>query len=377
MITTPKVYTNLQSIFAGIFFLVCMPLAFFGFQKTQNIELRPALDILFLLTLVISIVKTDRSSVRKVQIHLAVSFSLSIFYITNTVARAGLEFHTIPTLKVFFYIIFLLMIFISKSFISKLNLKRIVNLFLLLATIKYAVSIITGLNYRPIFWTENNFEVLFFIIVFLHEYHHNIKGWQKYISGFLVLMSGSASGALSMIAAITVLQVKKRVVTFIGISIVCGVLTFTILLPKFSNGIEVIDRYAYLISGMATLLERSYLEILFGPGFAKPLSIDSCMQLSYIKAKVTAGYICYSNTLSIGLLRYVIDFGIIGTGYIIYLVFRLLRLSGYTSVFSASVLTAILLNGISVSGFSNQFAIFALLILLSKNKNEMLTRQHA
>lgn len=371
MIAAPTIYTKLQSLIANIFFAVCMPLAFYGFQKTQNIELRPALDILFFLLLTVSIARIGRPGLRKIQVHLAATFAISLFYIINTLVQTGFEVHTLPTLKVFFYIIFLLFVFTSKSSISQQNLNRIIYLFLILATIKYAVSITSGLNYRPLFFTENNFEVILYIIIFLYQYHYNIEGWLKYLAVALVIMSGSASGALSLISAISVLQVKKNPITLFFVILMIGSIMLLILIPKFSGGLEAIDRYAYLLSGITTLSERNWFEILFGPGFAKPLSIDSCMQLSYIKAKVSYNFTCYSNALSIGVLRYIIDFGILGTIYITYLIFRLLRLSGYKTVFTLSVLTAIVLNGISVSGFSNQFSILALLVLLLKAKEQI------
>lgn len=361
---------NIIRLILIIFFIVVTPLTFFGFAKYSNIELRPYFDLLFICVFLFSLTKLSKNRIRYFKADWIILLIYLISYSLSTILMVGLSIFTIPTLKILLYLLIILTVASSNAAISRAHITQLFKVIIYLVFIKYAVSLTLGLNTRPIFFTENNFEVIFFTTMFLcsiakPELFEFKKGFR--IATFLtIVMSGSASGALGLISSVSLLKFKdilrSPIIIFIG-SLVC-IFPLYLVFSKFSNGLEAIDRYQYIIAAIATLSERSYPELILGPGYIKPMAAETCKTLSYLSTKITPEGQCFSSILSVGLLRQTLDFGLIPIllGHV--LLFRIFRFYKVPKNFSLALLVLVIANGLSVSGLGNQFWILSVLYVL-------------
>ena len=105
------------------------------------------------------------------------------------------------------------------------------------------------------------------------------------------------------------------------------------------------------------------------------LSIKTCNQNSFYIYQFNMGSHshygeCYSNIFHSFDLRVIFDHGILGLIFILLAYFIMLRKSGVDKYFCFMVLGIVLINGLSVSGFNNIFAIIGIMLVLGLRKNE-------
>lgn len=360
------------------FFIVVIPMAFVGFEKYKNIELRPYFDLLFVFLFLLSLTRISRTKLHHFRVYWVTLIVFTISYLLNTIMQIGLSPFVVPTLKILLYFLIILTVASSNLPISSTHIGRYFSIVVYIVFTKYTISLILGLNTRPIFFTENNFEVIFFTTVFLYSlyqpyFFRNNKLFRT-VSLSTILMSGSSSGALGLVSSFIFLTFKralKNPLIFV-IGMMLSIIPMYILALKFGGGLERIDRYQYIIASISSFTDRSFLELLFGPGYVKPMAFQTCNALSYLDTKITPDGRCFSSILSIGLLRQILDFGLIPLLLAHLLLFRVFRFYNLSKAFSLTLLILVSANGLSVSGLGNQFWILSVLfIIYAQNRYEL------
>lgn len=343
-----------------------------GFRKYQNIDLMSSIEIYILLLLGFFIIRGIKCSIGIKEI-------LLIFYLAFYIFAS--IFNDAPILEVItatkshvFLLVFALAL---PTWMTSLRedeqqlVYRALTLTICLIFVKYSISHIASMNGRPLFFTENNFEVLLPIYVALSGHIKFAK--LKLIAALVVFMTLSKSGIVILLFFWVYKLLHK--LKWIGMLVsVLGVLIIIIAGFRYFNNLENIDRVQFAIGYLTSL--SSVKDFLIGNILLQPLPREVCTSFSYMTDASNIGNgECYSRILHGWILRVLHDFGIIGMG--IYLYYVSMTLKHVTGSDRVLLIGVGMLNGLSVSGFGNPFwyliAMLSVLINASE-KNEVVRK---
>ena len=242
-------------------------------------------------------------------------------------------------------------------------LPQIFRVILLAAFMKYGISHLAGLNDRPFLFHENNFELPFFLILYLTIYRRIKFNLDIFLLVSIFGLSGSLSGAAILIFAL--LFDKRFLLLFVPIGL------FLLLGGYQSVNVTVFDRISSLqdeerVIWIDDLFEARENEgkpisgLLFGrPG---PLPPEFCETLKHANLPdLSRPDWCFSRVLHGNIPRLVVDFGLVPTFLfgISFFYFLAMHLGWRRSFMMTSI---IFLNGLSVSGFGNEIAMSAVAV---------------
>ena len=368
---TFPMYQNKLEFLMTFLFSIALSVAFIGYSKYTYIDIRPFADVL------IAIILTIAAARNKTFIRLNAYLFIYLVFILYIIISIFLNFkfsyfsHYLITLKQILYVS--IFIFASQTIIKCIRLRYLLSLYqilLLFALTKYSVSLVFELNDRPLLFTENNFEIPFFAILYcflLPSFHKPSREFLLIV--LLVALSGSSSGLLVLIF-VTIITFEKHLDAFriIIISPVIITLIGVGLFAKFSNGLEAIDRFHYLLAAFETLSVRDGIGIAFG--YIGPLEKESCDALNYMSGKFADDGSCFSNIVYIGIIRTIIDYGVIGSLLLYFSLYRALR-NNHSGGLCFAIIAITAMNGLSVSGLYNNMIALSILLTLLVGGNEV------
>lgn len=269
--------------------------------------------------------------------------------------------------------------------LSLLNTKDIFNvkrfdlfykILLISLFIKYLLwHVFSGM--RPGIFAENNFELMFLLLVTIS--YINVFGKlsaKQYILLFLIFfMSFSRSGIVCLLFFVFILSLKKinirTICSLILVFIVSCFAVFIFLDRIGAGGIDSIDRFIFFQQFLYSIKDWGYSDYIFGRYILEPLPNAVCSTLSFYETLFSnySQNICYSVIFHSFILRCIYDFGFSGLILVFYYLYILIREHIQTRL-SIIALGVIFLNGISVSSINSVYCFIGLLfILLTSNKN--------
>jgi len=281
----------------------------------------------------------------------------------------------------FFYSI-ILSFFAGKSFLSIQRYKKIFFYISAAFLIRYLVLVLFNITSRPTLFLENNFEIMFLILIYIGYCHieNNVKLKKIYTVLILtiVLLSGSRSGIVSFLVVILVLNIRFkfniRDISLIFIIFLLFVLFISVFLFRTDGGLNSIDRVQFLFYFLNEINDWSFWQYLFGNPIITPLSYNTVSHFSYFHNLMSYKHdgTAYSILFHAFDLRVIFDHGIIGLFFIFYFINKILIISRYNLRERISILSLFFLNGLSVSSFGNIMGIIGLflIIIIKKEKYE-------
>lgn len=287
--------------------------------------------------------------------------------------------------KSFFYII-VCAFFVNSNIFDRSTIKKLFYIVAIVFIVKYVLSIIFKFApspngvFRPIVFYENNFELVFVLLLWATKIwieNYKIEKLDFCMVVAITLLSYSRVTLLELLFILAMLFFRKKdnimlkALIFFTLFCVCVYIFL-------SRDIDItqIDRYKLFINFLYEIRNWNLLDWLLGAdGALHILSSKTCTLNSYYVYQQNMGSHshygeCYSNIFHSFNLRVIFDHGLWGMFFILLAYFFMLRKSHVSKYFSFICIGMILINGLSVSGFNNIFAMIGLILILGLKKNE-------
>lgn len=272
--------------------------------------------------------------------------------------------------KPYYYLIILAYVCSRSQFIDIKFTELIFKFLLVIALLKYNIARFIFNIPRPGLFTENNFEIILFVIlyIFLQTYKRVPIYWSLSLA-LLIILSGSKSGFLILLFAIVSIQKKVFHTVLICTVLIPAILLITFAIsPRIFEILDItsLDRFMFLSVFYSEFMSNSTEQMIFGRYPMTPLGYESCTQLNFYKNLFSDfdTYTCFPVILHSFFLKSVLEHGILGVFFIIVGYYGLLRVRGYAAKLTVTLVVLLCLNGLSVSGFSNTYAMFGLTLLM-------------
>lgn len=413
-----------QELLSKLLVIVVLALGAVGVLSPYDYNVLPAVTILELAIVLLSI------SVFPPRNPISISFMLSaVAYLAVTFYVAFFLNNThildyIQAYKAFFYVA-LLSSFLGKTLFSKIYMARFFYALVFLFLAKYLYSRIIGLDVwvssRPGIYTENNFELIFLLLLF-YLVLPDVR-WRTilFIAVMLIVfLSGSRSAFLCLLVVyfFSIFRVGKfywkkwlmllPVLLFVGAGVLNermdislggtpstqtgppaivpgtsmgalgtpvgpdGEMTFRSFLERGAS----IDRVRFLLLFLDNTHDWKWWNILLGTEPLTPLSDETCQALSYWSDmySFSGDDTCYSVILHSYIIRVIFDHGVFGLLFLISFTAYGLRKSGYSWVDILCVLGVLLASSLSVSAFNSVFAILSMVFYFSRKEGSIRKR---
>ena len=362
-------------------FFILGLLGFTNFGRAHIVNVSTAFDILIVLSAFIYRPKfVDKKALFffvAFFFYFSASFIIAVIYSGNHILDFLLAYKAIVYFTFLFY-------FEGKRMGGKNRFYQIYRWLVFFFFLKYLISVVFGLNERPLLFRENNFELMFLALIFYLRVilFGKVKVWELLIIIITFLISGSKSAIPILFLVLASVYLKgitwKKFLTF---SLLGGVLIIgfsSIVLAKYGlSGLGNIDRIAYFRVFMLEMLSSSYLEVFFGHMRISALLPSSCNSLYFYPGLFSYKNdgTCYSLILHSFLLRSIFDHGLIGTLLIFYSCFMLLSRAGYSKRVSYTFIGVMFLNSLSVSAFNSVFFALSMLLYLGFSPNKIINNR--
>ncbi|MBT2918462.1 hypothetical protein [Vibrio anguillarum] len=274
--------------------------------------------------------------------------------------------------KSYFYII-ILSFFCGKKFFHEDDIKKLYHFLLACFLVKYVVWHLVSDSDRPGLFSENNFEVLFLLLltIAIYKLSERLSVFELTALTAIVFLSGSRSGSLAFLVMLIFLYIKEinfsTIIKLFLIGIISvGVGVIFISRMDVSN-LESIDRFVFFQSLLLSIKDFSIIEYFWGTTPLTALPPVVCSQLSYydvLFSKNNDGT-CYSVVLHSYIMRTFYDHGIIGIIFLFYAINRFLISSKIDPRVRIATISIIFINGLSVSALNTVHCMLGLIIILS------------
>ncbi|WP_199482315.1 hypothetical protein [Vibrio owensii] len=243
---------------------------------------------------------------------------------------------------------------------------------------KYFISVTLGINSRPTVFTENNFELLFLILLSLAK-HTNVEKlniMEMVTIVAIVVISGSRSGLGCLLFAIVIMSMssKNMIKTIIGGVLIGGLSTIALSVTlSRMDGVDLnsIDRFLLLNGFFESIKDWSVIELLFGNFVVKPVPTSVCGDFWYYESlfSKSGSNVCYANIFHSFILRCLYDFGLTGLIVSFGVVWSFVT-SNLPKRESVCAIGVIALNGLSVSSLNSVYCMLGLISILMTNNKE-------
>lgn len=404
-----------QGLLMKLLLFTVISLGVVGLMSPYHYNILPAVSILELVVLLLSVsVFPSKTRVALVFMlvaaaYLAITFAIAIFD-TGTHILDYLQAY-----KAFFYVA-LLCSFIGEPLLKREYVAKFFYVLLALFFIKYLYSRLLGLDAwvssRPGIFTENNFELVFLLLLFyLVLPDIRWKTLSFIVVMGIVFLSGSRSAFLCflIIYFFSVFRVGKSyikqwllllpVLILLGAGIVNDRMDITIgsptsapvaqpSIPPLSGspdalsgrGVEEpmtfrsflergasVDRIRFLLFFMDDTEHWHWWNAMVGTRPLTPLSEETCEALSYWSDmySFSGDGTCYSVILHSYIIRVIYDHGVLGLLFLLGFTAYALRKSGYSWGDILCVVGVLLASSLSVSAFNSVFAMLSMIFFLS------------
>ena len=244
--------------------------------------------------------------------------------------------------------------------------------------VKYLYSIMFGFTLRPGLFTENNFEIMFLLLLFIAKRHfeHRYILQDYFLLLIIILLSGSRSAILCMLPLAWFDKFGNKFhskLIKLPVLIFAFILGFSVIYFRMGGlTIEQIDRIRFLFVFLDEIHEWSVWQYLFGNTPITPLSTENCESLIYYSSLFSnvSNNLCFSVVFHSHLLRTIIDHGILGLIFIYMYTYKILVLSLFNRDYIFMILSILFINGLSVSSLNSVFAAFGLMILITLDSGQ-------
>lgn len=272
----------------------------------------------------------------------------------------------------FVFYLMLLGLVPKKKLLSASDFVLLYRLSLFAFALRYLVErFALGID-RPTLLVENNFELIFLLLLFYAKYL--ITSRASLFDFLLLLFIFGVSGSRSSIVSLGFvfgfcIQWRSLRARDIALVFSLGIIGLVALVVFNNRGggadIESIDRVKFFAEFMRSTSDWSFIDFVFGAPVLTPLSPASCAALSFYQKlfSFSGDGSCYSVILHSFVLRVVYDHGLLGLVTALAAVWVLLRDLPVRCVIC--VLGVILLTGLSVSSLNNIYVTLGLLMLMS------------
>lgn len=353
---------------------LCMVIS--GVVSIGHYNYMPVLFVLEALFLLLILPITGRISTQNSIIEFGL-FTYLFFYVTLSIAFGSNFFDLLLSVKFLFYGILLSALRVGNISASTRFQDLVPWLFwffLAALTFKYSYHVFLGISDRPGLLTENNFELMFFLCLFiLTASLRPMYIYELILVFFVVAISGSRSAALGLVVVVLILNIKvqgpakkfsaliKPVMVFICI----GAFFFVFLSRLGGFSISSFDRFFFLLRFLDEVEYRGWFNFIFGSGLLTPLQDQVCADLDYYKSlfSFSGDGSCYSVIFHSAMMRILIDHGILLFLIFLYHIYFLLK--GSIGIRNSTAFVAlIIVNSLSVSSVFSVFFAWAFFLAL-------------
>ncbi|MGH8052664.1 MAG: hypothetical protein ACREP4_01885 [Stenotrophomonas sp.] len=283
--------------------------------------------------------------------------------------------------KAFFYIV-PLCVFFRRNVFSRERAVRLVKLLLVIMFLKYAYSALLDLTprmgSRPGLYVENNFEIIFLVIVFYVLRDDLGPKWAVWfgVLAAVIGLSGSRSSMLALLMLYCGIFLNRLTLrTFFhvaGLAVLALVAASIFAFRSDGGGVESIDRYNFMMVFASEVEYWPAWKFLFGSAPLTPLSSYACSSLVYYQElfSFTGDGRCYSVILHSYFLRAIFDHGVLGLLFLLGFLARALRGSGYSTIEVLVFLGIICSSALSVSAMNSVFVSLAIALALGVRRRK-------
>ncbi|KOO58272.1 hypothetical protein WH43_10955 [Rheinheimera sp. KL1] len=293
------------------------------------------------------------------------------FYFTDT---HPLDF--LQAYKAFIYVCIVASCFEKRIFEVR-ALYVFVWVMLLCFIFKYSYSLVFDfterMGSRPGVFDENNFELMFFVLMVLLFSVFNAPKFNYFTLAvfILVFISGSRSALLANCVVLAFIYFKKFDLKFV-ISLVFFPLillvVFNVFIARLGGGsLDDIDRVWFFNLFLNEVYNWGFSDFLFGSDRLTPLSSDVCKALFFYEKLFSykENGDCYSVIFHSYFLRAVFDHGFLGLSFIISFYWYLLKFFGFSSRVTLAFILAVSMSALSVSSFNSVYVALASVVFIN------------
>lgn len=278
--------------------------------------------------------------------------------------------------KILFYLLFSIMLASSKLKFSIYCYLKIYKFIVLLFFSEYLITQCLGINhkFRPNLFVENNFEIIFLIILQItSELIFNFKCKKYSIMVCLtVFLSMSISGVASYLFYLFYknlffnkkyfLSIMTVIISFILVSILFSFRYNNLDYSDYSS----IDRIMFFNIFLDELSNDYFWSLLIGKDFMTPLSYQNAVHLEFYSRLFSNIdiHLVYSVIFHALNLRLIYDFGLLGVLFVYLAIFEILKSAGADCKISVLICSILFLSGFSVSSLNSSIIMLGFIILL-------------
>ncbi|WP_152527137.1 hypothetical protein [Halomonas sp. PBN3] len=403
---------------------VILVLGVVGVMSPWHYNILPAVLLLELAVLGVSVLVFPPKS-RSAQLFMLTAGSYLVLTLAVALLMSGSNIlDYAQAYKAFFYVL-LLCSFIGSPLFKKVHVARFFYVLLGLFFIKYAYSRLIGLDAwvssRPGIFTENNFELVFLILLlylvlpvirwrvvsilvvmliilfsgsrsaflcFLVVYFFSVfrlgRGFAR--SWFLLFpllvavaygivndrmdISLGSGGSSAEPPSMPTLEEERSPATTLGAEgeVTEQPLTFRSMLERGAS----LDRVRFLLYFLDEIEGWQWWNVMLGTQPLTPLSTETCEALSYWSDlySFSGDGTCYSVILHSYIIRVLFDHGVLGLLFLVVFTTYALRKGGYRWVDVLCMLGVLLASSLSVSAFNSVFSMLSMMFYLSYGRGE-------
>lgn len=367
-------FTNILIVFILLFSLT----AFIDISSRTIVNAKVVFEVLFLFIFIYLFMKLKisiYSYLYSVLFFLIILYTICQYIIFENTAKLTdyLIMH-----KAFIYL-FILSFFVGKYYLHENFLRKLFNILLVLFLAKYILMKLLGYGFqgRPELFTENNFELMMLLILYIGIYSREktINKWDLILLSIIFILSGSRSGMGAFFIMLYFLNFSNsKKLKFFKVSLLT--VGFLGLLAIFaqrlgSGSIEDIDRVKFFFYFLNEIESWNIINYLFGASFMTPMSYETSKGLSYYHILYSDhdSLLTYSVVLHSFVLRTIFDHGMLGFWFLFFTVWKFLKISGYDKKERLSLLLMIFASGLSVSSLNSIFVTLSLGLNMITRRN--------
>lgn len=296
-------------------------------------------------------------------------------YLFSTFAKNTNSLDFILAFKAYIYLA-LLTLCSGKAVFPHARLSQLTKFLMVVFILKYGVSKILLSIDRPIVFTENNYELIFLLIIYYIDFTFT-KKIEPFWLAILILtffLSGSRSSIVALAFMIPFITMKrfdyKIIIGMLVLGIVSMGVYFMFIERLSGNSVESIDRVRFFNFFLYEVRNWSIIDFALGASRLTPLTNSTCNALSYYSTLLSfnGDGTCYSVIFHSYILRAIFDHGLILFSFLVASIGYFLSTSGFTKPQIVCVIGILFITSLSVSSFNNAYVALAIAIAISTYK---------
>jgi hypothetical protein len=305
-------------------------------------------------------------------------FILSIIYVLVSYVNAVVvkNAHILDFLLIYKFFIYVIPIsfLTGKGIIEKSFFIKYFNFLVWAFILKYLISLFFFNDLRPILFHENNYELMFLSMLFYLKYV--LKGYHSTVTDQFLLvaifvLSGSRSALFILLFVLFIVNKKiilKKLHIIAPIAILLILLVIQVFIDRMYGNFDImsIDRIRFFLLFLEETKTWGFIDYFIGANRITALSQETCNSLIWWDTlfSYSGNGTCYSVILHSFIFRVIFDHGFLGLFFMMYIIYRAITVSGFSSKNALTLTIIVLINGLSVSSFNSIYFIIGLVFFL-------------